>query len=93
MKPEIIDGGAEEATEEYNCIDTTRDVYKAYAISYMERWGLYLQSCLWGFNMGKVKLSQIPYPVVHCWNRSLHTYYYMTLPDITPAGYLHAYCE
>ncbi len=26
---------------------------------------LYLQRCLWGNNMGKLKLSQIPYPVAH----------------------------
>ena len=26
-----------------------------------ERCGPYLQSCLWGFNMGKLKLHQIPY--------------------------------
>ncbi len=40
------------------------------------RWGPYLQSCLclWGYNMGKFKLSQIPYPMVHGGNRSLHTY-------------------
>ncbi len=37
------------------------------------RWGPYLQSCQWGFNMGKLKLSQISHPVVQCENRSLHT--------------------
>ncbi len=26
---------------------------------------------IWGFNTGKLKLSQIPYPMVHCGNRSL----------------------
>ena len=31
-----------------------------------KRWGPYLQSCLWGFNMGKLKSSQIPHPMVHC---------------------------
>ncbi len=41
------------------------------------RWGPYLQSCQWGFNMGKFKLYQISYPVVHCENRSLHTFYYI----------------
>ena len=35
------------------------------------RWGPYLQSCQWGFNMEKLKLSQISYPVVHCENRSI----------------------
>ena len=35
-----------------------------------KRWGPYLWSCLWGFNMGKLKLSQIPYPMVHCGYRS-----------------------
>ncbi len=30
------------------------------------RWGPYLQRCLWGINMGKLKLSQISYPVAHC---------------------------
>ncbi len=58
-----------------------------------ERWGPYLQSCQWGFNMGKLKLSQISYPVVFCQNGSLHTLYYITLPDIMPAGYLQAYCK
>ena len=43
--------------------------------------------------MEKIKLSQIPYPVVHCGNGSLHTLYYMPLPDITPAGYLQACCK
>ncbi len=57
------------------------------------RWGPYLQSCQWGFNMGKLKLSQISYRVVHCENRSLHTLYYITFPDIMPAGYLQAYCK
>ena len=42
------------------------------------RWGPYLQSCLWGFNVRKLKLSQLPYPMVHCGNRSLHTKFYMT---------------
>ncbi len=58
-----------------------------------QRWGPYLQSCQWGFNMGKFKLSQISYPAVHCENRSLHTLHYITLPDIMPAGYLKAYCK
>ncbi len=31
MKLEIMDGGAEEATEEYECIDM-RGVFKAYAV-------------------------------------------------------------
>ena len=42
-----------------------------------QRWGPYLQSSQWGINMGKFKLSQISYPVVHCENRSLHTFYYI----------------
>ncbi len=54
-----------------------------------KRWGPYLQSCQWGFNMGKLKLSQISYPVAHCENRL----YYITLPDIMPAGDLQAYCK
>ncbi len=36
----------------------------------MQRWGPYLQRCLWGINMGKLKLSQIPYPEAHCGNGS-----------------------
>ncbi len=36
----------------------------------VQRWGPYLQSCQWGFNMGKLKLSQISCPVVQCENRS-----------------------
>ncbi len=42
------------------------------------RWGPYLQNCQWGFNMGKLKLSQISYPVVHYENKSLHTLYYIS---------------
>ena len=38
-----------------------------------ERRGPYLQSCQWGFNMVKLKLSQISYPVVHCENTYIST--------------------
>ncbi len=31
----------------------------------LKRWGPYLQSCLWGFNMGKMKFAKTISPVVH----------------------------
>ncbi len=43
--------------------------------------------------MGILKLYQISYPVVYCENRSSHTLDYITLPDITLAGYMQAYCK
>ena len=54
---------------------------------YSIRWGPYLQSCQWGFNIRKFKLSQIWYPVVHFENRSLHTLYYITLPNLAHSDY------
>ncbi len=38
-----------------------------------ERWGPYLQSCQWGFNMRNLKLSQILYPLIHCENTDIYT--------------------
>ncbi len=40
-----------------------------------QRWGPYLQRCQWGFNMGKLKLSQISYPVVQCENWINYLYF------------------
>ncbi len=39
----------------------------------IKRWGPYLQTCLWEFNMGKLKFSRIIRPLVYYHNRSLHT--------------------
>ncbi len=38
---------------------------------WVERWGPYLQTCLWEFNMGKLKFSRIICPLVYYHNRSL----------------------
>ncbi len=51
-------------------------VHKTLAINVIvwQRKGPYLQSCQWGFNLGKLKFSQIAHTVVLCENRSLYTY-------------------
>ncbi len=50
----------------------------------LQRWGPYLQSCQWGFNMGKFMLSQISYPVVHCENSTLEGQISISCGQISP---------